>query len=315
MSVAQLKTKAIVSLLIAASACGLAFSQRNLASKYAALGKESDTYAIPNADHLVVFSLGYRSALADLLFGRTMVDVGIHFVEKRVFEQLGAYMYAIIALDPKCRDLYHYADTMLNLSTVEMPVENLRIARDIQERGLKEYPDDAELWMSAGMFVAYVAPQRLGENEDKSEWKAAGATMIQHACDIWPRNEQVPSACFNSVGLFEKVGQNEAAIASTERLLALTDDPDTRAKAMTYLSRLMGQREARKREQLANKISDLQARDLPGISRAKYQLMVPRTNVLECAGVRTTWARPDCASSYAALANSAALTDSIAPTE
>lgn len=301
MRAAQFRSATSVSVLLLSAALGVAYSQQSVASKYAVLGKESDTYAIPQADHLVVFSLGYRSALADLLFGRTMVDVGIHFVERRVFEQLGAYLYAIIALDPKYRDLYHYADTMLNLSTVEMPIENLRIARDIQERGLKEYPDDAELWMSAGMFVAYVAPQRLGDNEDKSEWKAAGATMIQRACDIWPKNETTPPACFTSVRLFEKVGQNEAAIASTERLLALTDDPETRAKAMAYLSGLMGQREARKREQLANKMSDLQARDLPGVSRTEYQLMLPRTNVRDCAGIRVPWARRECESSYAQL--------------
>ena len=240
MSAAQFRSATSVSVLLLSAAIGVAYSQQSVASKYAVLGKESDTYAIPQADHLVVFSLGYRSALADLLFGRTMVDVGIHFVERRVFEQLGAYLYAIIALDPKYRDLYHYADTMLNLSTVEMPIENLRIARDIQERGLKEYPDDAELWMSAGMFVAYVAPQRLGDNEDKSEWKAAGATMIQRACDIWPKNETTPPACFTSVRLFEKVGQNEAAIASTERLLALTGLIQKRGpKAMAYLSGLM----------------------------------------------------------------------------
>jgi tetratricopeptide (TPR) repeat protein len=265
------------------------------------LGKQSDLYAVPEPDHLVVFSLGYRAAMADLLFGRTMVDAGVHFVERRVFEHLDAYLNAILALDPKFLDVYHYADTMLNLSTVEMPRENLRIAREIQERGLKEFPHDAELWLSVGMFVAYVAPQRLPESEDSAEWKAAGAEFIQHACQIWPQNEPAPRVCVTSLNLFEKAGQTEAAIASMQRLLALTDEPRVRADLMARLSYLLGDKEARRAQKNARRMRELNLRDMPELNRTQYQLLAPRTEVRVCAGIKAPWAHPECRSSFATL--------------
>src|SRR5690606_23273702 len=99
---------------------------------------------------------------------------------------LDAYLKGIIGLDPKYLDVYRYADTLLNLSTVEMPKENLDIAREIQERGLKEFPHDPELWLSTGQFISYLAPNRFEDEEKKKAWRLAGAKILQHACDIWP---------------------------------------------------------------------------------------------------------------------------------
>jgi hypothetical protein len=262
------------------------------------LGKEEHVYAIPNPEHLKLFSLGYRAALADLLFGLTLVDAGTHFVERRVFWHLDAYLDAVVALEPRFRDVYYYADTMLNLSTVEMPRENLRKARDLQERGLKLFPDDPQLWMSTGMFVAYVAPQRLPSNEDVNEWKTAGVEMIQHACDVWPKTEVTPRVCISSFGLLERAGKTEAAIASLERLLAMTDDPQIRAGVLDYLARLTGERAALRRDKAAQRLDERQMADLPGLNRTKYQLLVPRTDFRACVGRNLPWAMGECASSY-----------------
>lgn len=290
----------IVPVLLALAVGGIGWTQPRALALSQRLGDEEHVYAMPNPEHLKVFSLGYHAAFADLLFGRTLVDAGIHFVEKRVFVHLDAYLNAIVALEPRFRDVYYYADTMLNLSTVEMPRENLRKARDLQERGLKEFPDDPQLWLSVGMFVGYVAPQRLPKDEDVREWKAAGVAMIQHACDVWPRGEVVPRVCFSSLRLLENVGETEAAISSLERLLAMTDDPRLRSDVVGYLARLTGAREARRRERVTQDLEERQLRDLPGISRTEYQLLAPPTNVRACVGRTTPWDLEACASSFAA---------------
>ncbi len=278
---------------------GIAVSQSRLARDYKDLGKESGVYAIPQPEHLVVFSLGYRSALADLLFGRTMVDVGIHFVEKRVFEHLDAYLWAIIGLDPRIIELYQYADTMLTLSTVELPDENFRQARDILERGLKEFPDNAELWLSSGMFLSLVAPQRLPEKEDSDEWKEKGARMIEHGCTLLPEGAPLPAVCLTGARMFERVGQTEAAIKSTERLLAIADDEETRARAMAYLTQLMGERAARRSERIAKRMEMERLIDLPMVNRTMYQLIIPDTSVTDCVGLEFPGEPPECATSFA----------------
>jgi hypothetical protein len=224
----------------------VSFSRPQVAGMYKTLGTDSDIYAIPREDQLLLLSLGYRAAMADLLFGRTMVQAGVHFSERRVFHHLDAYLKGIIALDPKYLDVYVYADTLLNLSTVVMPPENLRIARDIQERGLKEFPHEPQLWLSVGQFIAYLAPQRLPENEDKREWRLAGARIIEHACDIWSKREVLPDVCMSSATLFSKEGETAAAMRSLERLITIADDERVRARAMEKLRKLSGERAARK---------------------------------------------------------------------
>lgn len=281
----------------------ISFAQRNVARDYAELGKGADVYAMPQGEHLVVFSLGYRAALADLLFGKTMVAAGIHFSEHRVFEHLDAYLKGILTLEPRYRDVYQYADTLLNLSSVEMPAENLRIARDIIEQGLELFPGDSELWMNGGLFTAYMAINRLPEDEDPDEWRAAGSKMILHACDIFPPDKTLPSVCFNSASALQKAGETEAAISRLRRLLAIADDPQTRAKAMQQLERLAGEREARRQQKAVERLSKLHMTDLPSVSRGRYQVLLPKTDVERCAGLRSPWeaASKGCASSFAEL--------------
>jgi tetratricopeptide (TPR) repeat protein len=291
--------RAMAPLLVLLGVLFVMGSRPKVAEMYAELERDSGVFAMPKKEQLLVFSLGYRAALADLLFGRTMVAAGVHFSERRVFWNLDAYLKGILELDPRYRDVYRYADTLLNLSTVEMPKENLRIARDIQEQGLALFPGDAQLWMNAGLFVGYLAPQRLPESENVAEWRAAGAKMISRACDAWPPGTALPSVCVSSTRLLQKAGQTEAAIASLERLLNVSDDPQTRAQAMAKLERLMGERAARNRQRAAEWLSELRFRDLPSVSRGVYQLLIPDFDVDFCRGRSALLGDEQCASSYA----------------
>lgn len=289
-----------VAQLLALAVCGvaIAWSRAEVAEDYKDLGTGSDIYAIPSEDQLVVFSLGYRSAAADLLFGRTMVAAGVHFAEKRVFHHLEAYLKGIIALDPKYLDVYRYADTLLNLSTVEMPKENLTIAREIQERGLKEFPHDPELWLSTGQFMAYLAPNRFTDEEEKREWRLAAIPILQHACDIWPTQEELPDTCLNSATLYNQAGEIGAAISSLERLIAMSDDEGLRARASEKLRHLAGERAARKVQESLRHLEPLREADLPAVSSLRYQLLSPPFDETRCVGASLSRDDVDCATSF-----------------
>src|SRR5688572_1007500 len=227
-------------LLLALSALGISVARKPLVRDHQKTSTLSDVYALPNPEHLKLFSLGYRSALADLLFGRTLVAAGMHFSEKKVFEHLDGYLYAIVALEPRYRDVYYYADSLLTLSTVRMPARNYRIARDLQERGRRLFPDDAQLWISSGQFMTYLAVQWLPPEEDADEWRGAGAKVLQHACDIWPYQE-LPSSCLGVTSVLSRLGEREATIRSLERLIAVADDPMVRAEASRRIEALLGE--------------------------------------------------------------------------
>jgi hypothetical protein len=61
-----------------------------LAERYHELRATNDVYALPDPERVVVASLGYRSALADLIWGNLHVSYGRHFQEKRRFELSGS---------------------------------------------------------------------------------------------------------------------------------------------------------------------------------------------------------------------------------
>lgn len=285
--------------VMVACAFGVHFSRGSIATDYDEVGTVSDVYAIPGKEQLLVFSLGYRAAMADLLFGRTMVAAGVHFSEKRVFHHLDSYLHGIIALDPGYYDVYRYADTLLNLSTVEMPKENLRKAREIQEMGLEQFPQDAELWMTTGQFIAYLAPNRMTDPKEKAEWRAAGARILSHACDIWPSRDDLPEVCLSSATLLSEAGQQEAAILAMRKLIAVADDEEIRRKAMNRLSQLTNERAARKSRQTLERLDNLRMGDLPAADRMTYQLLSPPKEVRRCVGLHAPADDPRCASSFA----------------
>jgi len=286
--------------LLVLSALGVQATRGVLARDHARTNSLSDVYALPDPEQLKVFSLGYRSALADLLFGRTLVAAGMHFSEKKVFEHLDGYLYAIVALEPRYRDVYYYADSLLTLSTVRMPARNYRIARDIQERGRKLFPDDAQLWISSGQFMTYLAVQWLPPEENADEWRAAGVKVLQHACDIWPYQE-LPASCLGVTSVLSRLGEREATIRSLERLLAVADDPAVRLEASRRIDALLGEQAREQFHERIQKIELLHASDLPLASRVEYQLVGPPWDAARCVGQLDPDVAPACRTSFAAL--------------
>src|SRR6478735_9909947 len=108
----------------------------------------NDVYTLPPTAQLSAMSLGYRSALADLIFAHVLVSSGIHFQEKRGFEFVGKYIETINELDPKFEAPYRMADGLLTLQSKAVGPEAYRQARRILERGMREFPFNQALWAS-----------------------------------------------------------------------------------------------------------------------------------------------------------------------
>ncbi len=86
-----------------------------LNTRFLATKVQNDVFALPPPSQVVTISLGYRSALADMIFAHVLVSSGIHFQERRGFEFVGRYIEAINELDPKFEAPYRMADGLLTL--------------------------------------------------------------------------------------------------------------------------------------------------------------------------------------------------------
>lgn len=268
-----------------------------LASSFHRLKARHDVYVLPPPEQTVVLSLGYRSALADLIYGHVLVSYGLHFQEKRLFEFVGGYLDTINALDPKFGDPYRVADTLLTLQPKKPPVEHYRKAREILRRGMKELPYDQELWLTAGQFMAYLAPPHLPTVEEKEDFRLEGARRMARACELIGSNKNAPYHCLTAANIFSKAGDRDATQRFLERVLAISDDPELRELALGYLKAIVGERERERVEARHRKLEALMREDFGFVSRDALLVLGPSFDPARCAG-SFGGKRPGCASSY-----------------
>jgi tetratricopeptide (TPR) repeat protein len=282
--------------LLAASVAGIALSRSFLFPRFVALREKSDVYTLPSPDQVVVASLGYRSALADLLFAHVLVWHGLHFQEGRVLEFAADYLDTVSALDPTFRETYYYGDTLIAMRPIPPTREDYWRARKLLEKGLKNRPGDTELWLSAGQFMAYVAAPWLVDEKEKAEWRLAGARVLARACELVGSNQNIPFHCISAASLFTKAGEREATIQFLERVLAVSDDDEIRELATRYLEAALGE-QARERLQVrANRLRHAWRQDLPFVSLTQELVLGPPVAADRCAGLgqsasacATTW--------------------------
>jgi len=279
---------------LAVLTCGLVLiggSRARLAEQYRRVTSQHDVYLLPPPEQTRAFSLGYRAAAADLIFGHVLVSAGIHLSEKRLFEFADRYFETINVLDPNFRDPYRYADAVLTLQSVVVPEEMYRRARAILRRGTQKFPDDQALWASAGQFLAYLAPGQLKDPNEAEEFRQEGARMLARACELIGSNENIPYQCITSAGLLTQAGHDQAAQDVLQKMLVVSDNPEIQASARAQLAAMGVKAHAQQFEQLRRD-------DLPFISHAALAALGPRFDPAACAGKPRGGADDPCATTF-----------------
>jgi hypothetical protein len=283
--------------LVAAAAFGITELRSALLARTAKLREKTDVYGLPSPEQVVVASLGYRSALADLIFAHVLVWHGIHFQEKRRLDFAADYLDTVAALDPTFRETYYYGDTLITMQPVKPRHEDYVRARALLEKGLAARPGDTELWLSTGQFIAYVAAPWLDDPNEAAAWRLAGAKILARACELVGSNENIPYQCISAAGLFSKAGERDAQIQFLERVLAVSDDPELRERVLGYLERAVGDRTRDRLRARADSLRQAWRADLPFVGLTTELALGPPFDPAACAGIvkpklecATTWA-------------------------
>jgi len=289
-------------LLIALSIALIGGLRSGLAERFAQVKVKADTYLLPSAETALVGSLGYRAALADFIFAHVLVSYGLHWEEKRLYESVGDYLNVINTLDPKFRDPYLFADTLVTLQPKEVPFAYYERARHIQERGLKELPYDQELWLTAGQYLAYIVAPRLKDAAKAEEYRHNGARDLMHACELIGSNENIPYHCVTAANLLNEEGSRDAARSFLERMLASTEDPEVRGIALNYLRRVDGEADRARAQRREQRLLQAQIRDgLVTWPRVELDALGPGWDTARCAGL-ASFDDVACANSWRRLA-------------
>ncbi len=271
-------------LVLLLCAVGLWGVRSEAAERFDRLTTKSDTYALPSPEQTVVLSLGYRAAVADLIYAHTLVSYGLHFQERRRFEHVGDYLETVNALDPTFAQPYLFADTLLTLQPEAPRPQDYVRAREVLERGIEALPYHQELWFVAGQFIGYIAPPHLGDAEQARRWRVDGARLLARACELATDNVRIPRHCIVAASLLNDAGEREALIQMLSRTLAVQDDPEVRELALGALQQWTDQQRADDRRQRLQALDQLWQRDLPHVAKDQFLLLGPRLDVLRCVG-------------------------------
>jgi hypothetical protein len=275
----------LLSLSLGLAVLAVTWARPRLARVVQVVKVRSDVYSLPPPPVLGRASLGYRSALADYLWAHVLVTQGLRMGEKRPFSEVALYLDVINYLDPDFREPYRLADSIMSFQIGDPDrVESVRQARIVLERGLVQFPYDAELWLNYGQFLAYIAPGSLPvDAEEKTDWQEAGARALVRAGELGGDGATLYKA-MSAAAILNRQGEVEAAIQFLERLYAVADDEEVREDVGRRLQALRQGRQESRDFELSQAFDSVWRDDLPFAPRAMLSVLGPPYNAWECAG-------------------------------
>jgi hypothetical protein len=281
-----------------AAMVAIALVRAPLFERHRRIKETSDVYVLPPPEEVVVMSLGYRAAVADVLWAHLLVSQGLHTMERRRYDNIVLLLDAINALDPTFREPYRLADALITFNANKTPIEEIRKARAIMERGVKNRPLDAELWLGLGEFTAFIAPASyLQDPAEQAQWRLDGARMLVRAAELSGNNSAIAWHALGGARYLSKAGARDAEIRFLQRTLVVTDDEELKEKVRARLDQLLGAKRMDGWARVEQGVWDMRHEDLPFVSRLRYMVLGPPRDPLYCAGSAHA-EEPRCASTF-----------------
>ncbi len=156
--------------------------RRPVASQRSRMPDDADVLYVPEATHLRPMSLGYREALADLLWVRALVFSGASLGNTSV-PAVHRYANAIAGLAPRFPRVYHWGGvTAIYGGSTTIAREGVDISIEIYRAGLVEFPEDHKLLYGLGMLLTHQVSSTPGySDEERATARAEGIRLIRRA--------------------------------------------------------------------------------------------------------------------------------------
>lgn len=208
---------------------------------------EIDVLYVPPASYLRWMSLGYREALADLLWVRALIYTGEHLKDPEV-AAVDRYVEAINALAPRFHRPYLWGGiTAVYGGQAKVSREMVDSAIAIYRRGLVQFPESHELLYPFGMLLMHQAPSTPGYSRAELDaLRAEGIESIRKAAAFGAD----PLVRQYAATLVTEHGADELAIQFLESQLAQAQDADHRRMLRYKLEQFGGKGAAKRVEKI-----------------------------------------------------------------
>lgn len=156
-------------------------AHQTLQAKRAEFPADEDLLYLPPADDVRRMSLGYREAMADVVWIRTVVFAGSEIVGEHV-SWIGDYLKVINNLAPTFRQPYAWGGKITIYSGGAPGRQNIELAESILETGLTKFPEDHDMLFSLGMIMRIERSQASGFTPEEIEaGKQESVALIRKA--------------------------------------------------------------------------------------------------------------------------------------
>lgn len=273
--------------LIGLCIIGVSSVRRHLWAVEETVKNRKDVYFLPPPEQVERLSLGYKAALADVLWAHVLVSQGLHTFEQRRFDNLVRLYDVINLLAPTWRTPYLLADALITFQAAHTPYEEVVKAREILERGTEHRPFDGEIWLNLGQFVSYMAPASYLDEHDPEiaeRWRQEGVAYLARAAELGGENANISWQALGGANILERAGEHDAAIRFLQRTYAVTDDEALKQDILRRLERRMAQRDLDAFKDRERAFFDLYRSELPFIRRETALMLGPPAAPARCAG-------------------------------
>jgi hypothetical protein len=273
----------------------IAASRAPAAETHRRVKETSDVYVLPLPGVVKVMSLGHRAAVADHLWATVLIEQGLHTQQKRRFENMFFLVDTINELDPTFREPYLLIEALTTFQVNGVPEDDVRRARGIVERGVKNLPDDPEMLVAAGSFIGLMAPSSyLSDPEERRAWSVDGAAYLARAAQLGDDRRYVGWQALSGFSVLRKAGKKREAVKFLQNALAGTDDEELRAQIKLMLDKTTEAEDAfEKAEQRRafvafrrrqDRFDEIWRKEYPLATKAGALVMGPPYDAAYCAG-------------------------------
>lgn len=235
--------------------------------------RDEDIYFTPEASTLPFLSLGYRRALASVLWTQALIYFGDQVANRGHFRHLLERTDAILALDPAFRDIYEWIAVVAVYNAGAISRQDIETSNRYLERGVRRFPRDGELLYMLAFNYAIELPTWTDDPEEKRRLRRTAAELFARASGLpgAPADAAIMAAEMGKRG-----GDRALAVAYVRRLLATVSDDRVRDQLIVKLRMLTSEEEAEEADADRRRQAELWARDWPYLPAALFALVGER---------------------------------------
>ena len=219
------------------SSGGVIFIHKHLRAEREHFPASVDLLYLPPPDRLVPMAIGYREALADLIWIRAVVFAGTKSGSRNL-DWIRRYVDTVAHLAPRFRQPYAWGGTVSVYSGGKIDRKALDQAVALLRDGVAQFPEDHELLFALGMILYRDLSTIPGYNGDEIEsGKREGISLIRKAAAFGapPLVRQLAAT------LESESGSDELQIQFLEQQLLQAKDQGLRRLLQKRLSELIGE--------------------------------------------------------------------------